>query len=84
MADELRRRRDGSLRRTTTVRRDHRRREGSLVLEPIGDLDRTEATWTARVVEALGKGGWPGMHGEGRFRAPHGPKATLTLDCSFA
>jgi hypothetical protein len=58
-------------------------REGSVILETIGDFDGTEAAWTARVVEGSGTGGWTGMRGEGRFRAPHGPKASFTLDYSF-
>jgi hypothetical protein len=58
-------------------------REGSVVLETIGDFDGTEATWTGKVVEGSGTGGWAGMRGEGRFQAPHGPKASFTLDCSF-
>ena len=58
-------------------------REGSVVLETIGDFDGTEATWTAQVVEGSGTGGWAGMRGEGRFQAPHGSKASFTLDYSF-
>ena len=58
-------------------------REGSVVLETIGEFDGTEATWTAKVVEGSGTGGWAGMRGEGRFQAPHGNKASFTLDYSF-
>jgi hypothetical protein len=58
-------------------------REGSVVLESLGNFDGTEATWTGKVVEGSGTGDWAGMHGEGRFRAPHGPKASFTLDYSF-
>jgi Protein of unknown function (DUF3224) len=58
-------------------------REGSVVLESVGDFDGTEATWTGKVVEGSGTAGWAGMRGEGRFRAPHGPKASFTLDYSF-
>jgi Protein of unknown function (DUF3224) len=58
-------------------------REGGVVFETIGDFDGAEAKWIAKVVEGSGTGGREGMHGEGRFRAPHGPKATFTLDCSF-
>jgi Protein of unknown function (DUF3224) len=58
-------------------------REGSVVLESSGGFDGTEATWTGRVVEGSGTGDWATMRGEGRFRAPHGSKAVLTLDCSF-
>jgi Protein of unknown function (DUF3224) len=58
-------------------------REGTVVLETIGDFDGTEATWDAKVVPGSGTGGWESMRGEGRFRAPHGSKAFFTLDCSF-
>jgi Protein of unknown function (DUF3224) len=58
-------------------------REGSVVLETSGDFDGNEATWAARVVDGSGTAGWAAMSGEGRFRAPHGSKATFRLDCSF-
>jgi Protein of unknown function (DUF3224) len=58
-------------------------REGSVVLESSGAFDGAEAAWTGKVVEGSGTGGWAGMRGEGRFRAPHGPTATFSLDCSF-
>jgi Protein of unknown function (DUF3224) len=58
-------------------------REGSVVLETIGDFDGTEATWTGTVLEGSGTGDWTRMRGEARFRAPHGPKASFILDYSF-
>jgi hypothetical protein len=58
-------------------------REGSAVLETIGDYDGTEAAWIGKVVDGSGTGDWTGMRGEGRFRAPHGPTASFTLDYSF-
>jgi Protein of unknown function (DUF3224) len=58
-------------------------REGSVVLETIGGFDGKEATWDATVLAGSGTGEWAGMRGEGHFRAPHGPKATFELDCSF-
>lgn len=58
-------------------------REGSVVLETIGGFDGKEATWDATVLEGSGTGDWAGMRGEGHFRAPHGPKATFELDCTF-
>jgi hypothetical protein len=58
-------------------------REGSVVLESSGSFDGTEAAWTWTVVEGSGTGRWAGMRGEGRFRAPHGPTATFSLDYSF-
>jgi hypothetical protein len=58
-------------------------REGSVVLESSGGFDGTEATWVGKVVEGSGTGDWAGMRGEGRFRAPHGPTASFTLDYDF-
>lgn len=58
-------------------------RAGSVVLETIGDFDGNESTWDATVLEGSGTGEWAGMRGKGRFRAPHGPKATFELDCTF-
>ena len=58
-------------------------REGSVVLETIGGFDGKKATWDATVLEGSGTGEWAGMRGEGHFRAPHGPKATFELDCTF-
>jgi Protein of unknown function (DUF3224) len=58
-------------------------RRGSAVLETIGDFDGAEATWAAKVVPGSETGGWAGMRGEGRFRAPHGSKASFTLDFRF-
>ena len=53
------------------------------MLESIGEFDGTEAGGPAPVVEGSGTGGWAGMRGEG-LSAPHGPKATYSLDCDFA
>jgi hypothetical protein len=58
-------------------------REGSAVLESIGEFDGTEAKWKGTVVEGSGTDDWAGLRGEGQFSAPHGPKASYTLDCSF-
>ena len=58
-------------------------RAGSVVFETNGHFDGNEATWTAKVVPGSGTGDWATMHGEGSFRAPHGNKASYTLDCSF-
>jgi len=58
-------------------------REGSVVLETIGEFDGKQATWDCKVVEGSGTGGWSGMTGEGHFSAPHGPKASFKLDYSF-
>jgi hypothetical protein len=53
------------------------------VLETIGDFDGKDAIWTAKVVPGSGTGGWENMRGEGHFRAPHGPTASFSLNCSF-
>ena len=58
-------------------------RQGTAVLETIGEFDGKEATWNAKVVDGSGTGDWSSMRGEGQFRAPHGNKATFTLDCSL-
>ena len=58
-------------------------RTGTVVLETTGDFDGGEATWDATVVEGSGTGDWSDMRGKGTFRAPHGSKATFSLDCSF-
>jgi hypothetical protein len=58
-------------------------RQGSVVLETIGDFDGKTAKWTATVVEGSGTGDWDGVRGDGRFEAPHGSKATFTLDLDF-
>lgn len=57
-------------------------REGSVVLET-GEFDGKAADWTCSVIEGSGTGGWAGMRGEGRFHAPHGPKATFSLEYSI-
>ena len=58
-------------------------REGTAVLQTIGEFDGKEATWNAEVVDGSGTGDWSSMRGQGQFRAPHGSKATFTLDCSL-
>ena len=58
-------------------------RAGSVVLETTGDFEGGVATWDATVVEGSGTGDLSAMSGTGSFRAPHGSKATFTLDCSF-
>jgi hypothetical protein len=58
-------------------------REGSVVVDTIGDFDGKEAVGTWTVVPGSGTGEWAGMRGDGRFRAPMGPKASFTLDYSF-
>jgi hypothetical protein len=52
--------------------------DGSFVLESLGDFDGGAASGTVRVVS--GSGGLAGLRGDGKFHAPKGPTATLTLD----
>jgi hypothetical protein len=58
-------------------------REGTAVLETVGDFDGKEASWNGKVVDGSGTGEWAGLSGEGQFRAPHGDTATFSLDCRF-
>ena len=58
-------------------------RRGSVVAETIGEFNGTEAIWHLTVVPESGTGDWAGMRGEGDFRAPHGNKASFTLDYAF-
>ena len=58
-------------------------REGTAVLQTIGEFNGKEATWNAEVVDGSGPAAWSSMRGQGQFRAPHGNKATFTLDCSL-
>lgn len=50
-----------------------------------GDRKLTHAVVTQELGGDIGSGtgDWSGMRGEGRFQAPHGSKASFTLDCSF-
>jgi Protein of unknown function (DUF3224) len=58
-------------------------RSGEFVLETSGSFDgRTaEGEWT--VVRGSGTGDLRGLRGTGGFSAPHGPKASVTLDYDF-
>jgi hypothetical protein len=58
-------------------------REGTAVLETVGDFDGKEASWNGKVVDGSGTGEWAGLSGEGQFRAPHGNTATFSFDCRF-
>jgi hypothetical protein len=58
-------------------------RRGSAVAESIGVFDGKEASGTWSIVPGSGTGDWEGLRGNGEFVAPHGPKATFTLEYSF-
>ncbi len=58
-------------------------RNGTFVLETIGDFDGKVATWTASVVPGTGSGDLEGLTGQGDFGAPQGPKASYELDYTF-
>jgi Protein of unknown function (DUF3224) len=53
---------------------------GSFVLESLGGFDGGAASGTVRVVSGSGTGALAGLRGDGKFHAPKGPTATLTLD----
>lgn len=57
--------------------------KGGFVMETDGDFDGTTAKWRATIVPGSGTGEFAGISGEGRFAAPHGSKATWTLDYSI-
>lgn len=59
-------------------------RKGSVVLETIGDFDGSIAAGTWRVLPESATGDLAGITGTGRFEAPHGPKATYTLEVELA
>ena len=53
-------------------------RKGCFVMETIGDFDGEVASGEWTIVSASGD--LEGLGGTGRFRAPHGPTASLELD----
>ena len=59
-------------------------RTGGFVMETVGDFDGTLARGHWSIVPGSGTGALSGIQGEGRFEAPHGPKATYTIDYAFA
>jgi hypothetical protein len=58
-------------------------RDGSFVVESVGEFDGTTASGTWSVVPGSGAGGLDGMGGDGRFEATHGPKGHYELDATF-
>jgi len=59
-------------------------RTGGFVMETAGDFDGTVAKAHWSIVPGSGSGALSGIAGEGSFEAPHGPKATYTLDYTFS
>jgi hypothetical protein len=59
-------------------------KRGSFVLETLGDFDGGAASGTVAVVAGSGTGALAGLRGDGKFHAPKGPAATLTLDYELA
>ncbi|HEX8771880.1 MAG TPA: DUF3224 domain-containing protein [Acidimicrobiales bacterium] len=59
-------------------------KRGSAVLETIGDFDGQVAEWRATVVRGTGTGQLEGLRGDGSFDAPHGSRASFTLEYDFA
>ena len=55
-------------------------RRGSVVLETTGEFDGQLARWDASVVAGSGTEALAGLRGRGSFEAPHGSRATFTLD----
>jgi hypothetical protein len=58
-------------------------RSGSFVLQNTGTFDGKQAKGPWSVVPGSGTGNLRGLRGKGEFGAPHGPKASFTLDYDF-
>jgi len=55
-------------------------REGSLVIETVGDFDGTKARGSWSIVAGSGTDALSKIRGQGDFEAPMGPKAWFTLE----
>ena len=55
-------------------------RQGTFVLETIGDFDGRMARWRAGVIADSATGQLSGLKGSGSFGAPHGSTATYEID----
>jgi hypothetical protein len=55
-------------------------RNGSFVLETVGEFDGGEARWTATVIAGSGTGDLEDLSGSGAFRAPHGSTAEFEFE----
>jgi hypothetical protein len=58
-------------------------RTGSFVMETVGEFDGTLAKGDWSIVPGSGTGALAGIAGEGSFEAPHGPKATYSIEYAF-
>lgn len=58
-------------------------RDGSFVVESIGDFDGRQAVGSWAVLSGSGTDGLAGLSGNGRFRAPLGSKASFELSYSL-
>jgi hypothetical protein len=59
-------------------------KSGTFVLRSVGTFDGKQAIGELTVVEGSGTGDLAGIAGTGRFEAPMGDTATVTLDYSLA
>lgn len=59
-------------------------RKGSLVMDTKGEFDGAVAKGRWSIIPGSGTDGFSGIEGEGRFEAPHGPKATYQIDYALA
>jgi hypothetical protein len=59
-------------------------RNGSFVMECVGDFDGKASEGALSILDPLGTGDLTGMHGSGTFRAPGGSDATYELDYELA
>ena len=55
-------------------------RDGTFMLETIGEFDGTVASWTATVVPGSATRGLDGLAGGGSFEAPMGSTATFEME----
>jgi hypothetical protein len=58
-------------------------RTGGFVMETVGEFDGTLAKGNWSIVPGSGTGALAGIAGEGSFEAPHGPKATYSIEYAF-
>jgi hypothetical protein len=55
-------------------------RQGSCVIEAVGNFDGSQSSGTWRVIEGSSSGELSGLRGEGSFQAASGPTASYTLE----
>jgi hypothetical protein len=59
-------------------------RDGSVVVESVGDFDGKQAVGDWSVIPGSGTGALSVLRGEGSFKAPMGPKASYVLEATSA